>query len=67
MSSSWVDLSRELNNGSAPGFGLRRETGRSKEHTTATTAQSLEAVSRQAPPCSPSLSCRAASPEALTF
>lgn len=34
VSSSWVDLSMELNNGSAPGFGLRRGMGGSKEHTT---------------------------------
>lgn len=34
VSSFWVDLSMELNNGSAPGFGLRRGMGRSKDHTT---------------------------------
>lgn len=68
VSSSGEDLSRELNNGSAAAFVLRELMGRSKEHTTATTAQSLEEVSRQAPPCSPSsLSHTAASPEAFTF
>lgn len=67
VSSSWEDLSRELNKGSATGFVLRREVGWSKQHTTATTAKSLEAVGRQAPPCSPSSSHTAASPEAFTF